>query len=72
MGPALRVDAKSQRRAEPFEHKLIVRETGFRFPPTDPQRYSGRLPRLRKIKERKPRIIDDIIAASQEGRRPSC
>jgi superfamily II DNA or RNA helicase len=72
LGPVrYRVDAKSQAARRPFEHKLIVRETGFRVP-------AGRTGSgiqdvyrvLAEDKERNQRIIDDIIAALQEGRSP--
>ncbi len=72
LGPIrYRVDAKSQAARRPFEHKLIVRETGFRAPaePTG----SGiqdvyRL--LAQDTERNQRIVDDVIAVLQEGRSP--
>jgi len=72
LGPIrYRVDAKSQAARRPFEHRLIVRETGFSAPaePTG----SGIQDVYRVLaedKERNQRIIDDIIAALQEGRSP--
>lgn len=72
LGPVrYRVDAKSQAARRPFEHKLIVRETGLRIPAE--QTGSGIQDVYRVLaedKERNQRIIDDIIAVFQEGRSP--
>jgi superfamily II DNA or RNA helicase len=72
LGPVrYRVDAKSQAARRPFEHKLIVRETGFRAPPEPPGSGIQDVYRvLAEDKERNQRIIDDIIAVLQEGRSP--
>lgn len=72
LGPVrYRVDAKSQAARRPFEHKLIVRETGLRVPA---ERTSSGIQDVYRVlaedKERNQRIIDDIIAALQEGRSP--
>ena len=72
LGPIrYRVDAKSQAARRPFEHKLIVRETGFRAPAEltgsgiqDVYRV------LAEDRERNQLIIDDIVAVLQEGRSP--
>jgi len=72
LGPIrYRVDAKSQAARRPFEHKLIVRETGLRVPAERPG--SGIQDAYRFLAEDKEcnqRIIDGIIAVLQEGRSP--
>jgi superfamily II DNA or RNA helicase len=72
LGPVrYRVDAKSQAARRPFEHKLIVRETGFRAPAETPGSGIQDVYRvLAEDKERNQRIIDDIMAVLQEGRSP--
>lgn len=72
LGPIrYRVYAKSQAARRPFEHKLIVRETGLRVPAERPG--SGIQDAYRFLAEDKEcnqRIIDGIIAVLQEGRSP--
>jgi len=72
LGPVrYRVDAKGHAARRPFEHKLIVRETGLRVPA---ERTGNGIQDVYRVlaedKERNQRIIDDIIAALQEGRSP--
>jgi superfamily II DNA or RNA helicase len=72
LGPVrFRVDAKSQAARRPFDHKLIVRETGFR---TDAD---GSIIGIQEIYRalandgaRNKRIVEDVIAVMQEGRSP--
>jgi superfamily II DNA or RNA helicase len=65
------VDVKDETARRPFDHKLIVRETSFRMANEDAdvgiQRvYSA----LANDDTRNRRILDDVIAALEEGRSP--
>ncbi|MGH3993326.1 MAG: DEAD/DEAH box helicase family protein, partial [Pseudonocardiaceae bacterium] len=72
LGPVrYKVDAKSQAARRPFDHRLIVRETAFRMP--DDNANSGIQEIYRALtndETRNKRIVDDVIAAIQEGRSP--
>ena len=72
LGPIrFRVDAKSQAARRPFEHKLIVRETRFQI--SGEQVGSGIQELYRALAnddDRNRLIVDDIIAALEEGRSP--
>lgn len=72
LGPVrYRVNAKSQAVHRPFEHKLIVRETGFRAPTSSPGNSIQDLYRaLARDEVRNQRIMDDVLAVLQEGRSP--
>jgi superfamily II DNA or RNA helicase len=66
-----KVDAKSHAARRPFDHTLIVRETAFRMP--DDIANSGIQEIYRALtndETRNKRIVDDVIAAIQEGRSP--
>src|SRR5437867_11079640 len=72
LGPVrFSVDPKSQAAQRPFEHRLIVRETGFRS-----ERASGDVGvqeiygALAKSQPRNRLILDDVISAVEEGRSP--
>ncbi len=72
LGPVrFKVDAKSQAARRPFDHKLIVRETGFRM--ADEIANAGIQEIYRALANdaaRNEQIADDVIAAIQEGRSP--
>ena len=72
LGPVrFRVDAKSQAARRPFDHKLIVRETGFR---TDADGSSSSIQEIYRAlandDARNKRIVEDVIAVMQGGRSP--
>lgn len=72
LGPVrYKVDSRNQTDARPFDHKLIVRETAFRLNETAAsagiQEIYGELAR---DDARNGRILDDVIAALEEGRSP--
>jgi superfamily II DNA or RNA helicase len=72
LGPArFKADARSQADNRPFAHTLIVRESGFRMPD------EGWHPGIQEIYRalaadtgRNRLILDDVIAALEEGRSP--
>jgi superfamily II DNA or RNA helicase len=72
LGPVrFRVDAKSQAARRPFEHRLIVRETGFRL--TGDHSKLGIQEIYRQLagdEARNSGILDDVISAIQGGRSP--
>ncbi len=72
LGPVrFRVDARCQAVHRPFEHKLIVRETRFGAPPSSPGNSIQDLYRaLSGDEARNQHIVDDVLAALQEGRSP--
>jgi superfamily II DNA or RNA helicase len=72
LGPVrFRVDAKSQAARRPFDHKLIVRETAFRMAADGTDAKIQDIYRaLANDDARNERIIDDVMAAIQEGRSP--
>jgi len=72
IGPIrFRVDPRSQSAQRPFEHRLVVRETGFELPeqasePTIQELYGL----LVTDEKRNERIINDVLLAMEEGRSP--
>ena len=72
LGPVrFTVDAKAQAGQRPFEHQLIVRETGFRSttaPPTEGSRSSTAA--LAQDETRNAMILNDVISALADGRSP--
>jgi superfamily II DNA or RNA helicase len=72
IGPArFTVDPKSQAARRPFEHRLIVRETHFKLPP------SRRTPSIQELYaalaadgKRNELVVNDAIACLEEGRSP--
>lgn len=72
LGPVrFKVDAKRQAANRPFEHKLIVRETAFRM--ANDGNDAGIQDVYRAIANdaaRNQQIVDDVIAALQQGRSP--
>jgi superfamily II DNA or RNA helicase len=72
LGPVrLKVDARSQAARRPFEHKLIVRETAFRMAGDRTDTSIQDIYRsLANDEIRNRRIVDDVMAAIQEGRSP--
>jgi superfamily II DNA or RNA helicase len=72
LGPVRhRIDVKNQAAGRPFDHKLIVRETEFKLSESNSdagiQEIYGALAR---DDTRNRRILDDVIAALEEGRSP--
>ena len=71
LGPIrLAVDPKSQAAQQPFAHKLLVRETGFK-------QASDKVPSIQELyaalagdEKRNRLILDDVIQALEEGRSP--
>jgi len=72
LGPVrFRVDPKRQAAYRPFERKLIVRETGFAGrTPSSGNSIQDLYRELAGDEARNQRIIDDVLAALQEGRSP--
>jgi superfamily II DNA or RNA helicase len=72
LGPVrFRVDAKSQAARRPFDHKLIVRETGFQVAGDHSNLGIQEIYRaLASDEARNTGIVDDVISAVQEGRSP--
>jgi superfamily II DNA or RNA helicase len=72
LGPVrFRVDAKSQAAGRPFDHKLIVRETGCRIGGDQADIGIQELYQaIARNEVRNTLIINDVIAAIQEGRSP--
>lgn len=70
LGPVrFAIDAKSQAARRPFEHHLIARETSFRA--VDPDaKIQDLYALLAKDEARNRTIINDVIAALEEGRSP--
>lgn len=65
------IEAKSQAAKRPFEHRLIVRETGFRFRGDPSSLAIQDLYRvLAEDQRRNELIINDVLAALEEGRSP--
>jgi superfamily II DNA or RNA helicase len=63
------IDAKSQAARRPFEHKLIARETAFRAANPD-AKIQELYALLTQDEARNRMIINDVIAALEEGRSP--
>lgn len=72
LGPVrYRIDAKSQAARRTFNHKLVVRETAFRMAGEPPHPGIQEIYRaLANDQARNERILDDVIAALEEGRSP--
>lgn len=71
LGPVrFKVDAKSHSARRPFEHKLIVRETAFQMTGSGEATIQDIYRALARDEARNERIVDDVIAALQEGRSP--
>jgi superfamily II DNA or RNA helicase len=72
LGPVrLKVDPKSEAARQPFDHKLIVRETAFQMAGDDADAGIQEIYRVLASDEaRNQGIVDDVIAAIQEGRSP--
>jgi superfamily II DNA or RNA helicase len=71
LGPVrFKVDIKSQAARRPFDHKLIVRETGFAMIGNDAVGIQEIYRSLARDDVRNRRILDDVIAALEEGRSP--
>jgi hypothetical protein len=72
LGPVrFRVDAKSQAARRPFDHRLIVRETGFRLVGDHSKLGIQEIYRqLAGDEARNSDILDDVISAIQGGRSP--
>ena len=72
IGPArFTVDPKGHAARRPFEHRLIVRETGFRLP------LSAKTPSIQELyaalaanEKRNELVLNDAIACLEEGRSP--
>lgn len=72
LGPVrFQVDARSQAAHRPFDHRLIVRETGFRMAGDDQDNGIQEIYRvLANDEARNRRIVEDVIASIHEGRSP--
>jgi superfamily II DNA or RNA helicase len=72
LGPIrFRVDAKSQAARRPFDHKLLVRETGFQMAGEHSHLGIQEIYRaLANDEARNTAVINDVIAAVEEGRSP--
>ncbi len=72
LGPVRhKVDVKSQAARRPFAHKLIVRETTFRITNGNERASIQEIYRdLARDESRNQQIINDVIAALEEGRSP--
>jgi superfamily II DNA or RNA helicase len=64
------VDPKSQAAQQPFEHRLIVRETGFRLPSATETGIQSIYRSLAADEARNHMILNDVIHAVSEGRSP--
>lgn len=72
LGPVrFTIDARSQAAASPFTHKLIVRDTEFQLSGDDSRPKLHELyQQLAEDEHRNQMILDDVIAALEEGRSP--
>ena len=71
LGPVrFKVDSKTQSAQRPFIHKLVVRETGFQQPNGTKDRIQDLYATLATDPVRNTSIVNDVIAAIQEGRSP--
>lgn len=72
LGPVrFAVDPRSQAAQRPFDHGLVVRETGFELPADDATPSIQAVYRLLAADDvRNQRILDDVIRAVEEGRSP--
>ena len=70
LGPVrFAIDAKSHASKRPFEHRLIARETGFRATNVD-AKIQELYAILARDEARNRMIVNDLIAAVEEGRSP--
>lgn len=72
LGPVrFKVDAKSQARARPFEHRLVVRETAFRAAGFGEKLVIQDLyAALARDEARNAMILNDVVRALEQGRSP--
>ncbi|MBI2894414.1 MAG: DEAD/DEAH box helicase family protein [Deltaproteobacteria bacterium] len=72
LGPArFSVDARNQAARRPFDHRLMVRDTGFALRPGHAAKTIQDFYRELTLDEGRNRlIVDDVISAIQEGRSP--
>lgn len=72
LGPVrFAIDAKSQAARRPFEHRLVVRETSFRLPAVGSASGIQEIyATIARDKARNELILNDVIAALEEGRSP--
>jgi superfamily II DNA or RNA helicase len=71
LGPVrYKVDPKAQAAARPFEHRLIVRETGFAGTPSEGTGIQGLYAALARDERRNSMILNDVVRALEEGRSP--
>jgi len=72
LGPSrFSIDPRSEAAREPFEHRLIVRETSFRLQCDSAQpRIQNIYLRLGVDRARNEMILDDVVGALEEGRSP--
>jgi superfamily II DNA or RNA helicase len=72
LGPVrFAVSPRSEAARRPFDHRLIVRETTFRFDDANPDRTIQDIYRALAADEARNRmILDDVIRAVEEGRSP--
>ncbi len=65
------INAKNQAAAQPFDHKLVIRETAFRLSGDQTDRGIQEIYRQLAADEQRNRLIlDDVIQALDEGRSP--
>jgi len=64
------VDARNQAAHRPFNHNLIIRETGFNLDDGDDPRIQTLYQRLATDEQRNNMIFDDILHALEAGRSP--
>jgi superfamily II DNA or RNA helicase len=71
LGPVrFTVDARNQAAHRPFNHNLIIRETGFSLDDGDDLRIQELYRRLVADQQRNNLIFDDVLQALEEGRSP--
>jgi len=71
IGPVrYKLDVRSGAARRPFDHKLIVRETAFGITDSDTAGIQEIYAALARDGARNRRILDDVIAALEEGRSP--
>ncbi|MDD5308700.1 MAG: DEAD/DEAH box helicase family protein [Deltaproteobacteria bacterium] len=71
LGPVrFAVDPKKQAGERPFEHKLLLRETSFRLDGDEEPKIQELYTRLASDDARNDLILNDVIAALEEGRSP--
>jgi len=72
LGPVrYRIDAKGLAKERPFEHRLVIRETGFMLPSSESDLSIQEIYALLAADDaRNDRIVDDVLLAMEEGRSP--